>query len=66
MVILSTRQRAVRIEKLPDIANVATGALVFGQFLGNRPYSPALALYGVGIRSALIGFALLLAIENRK
>ena len=66
MVILSTRQRAVLIGKLPDIANVAAGALVFGQFLGDRPYSPALAVYGVGIWSALIGFALLLAMENNK
>ena len=66
MVILSPRQRAVLIEKLPDIANVAVGALVFGQFLGDRPYSPALALYGVGIWSALMGFVLLLAMENSK
>ena len=65
MVILSTRQRAVLIEKLPDIANVAAGALVFGQFLGDRPSSPALALYGVGIWSALMGFALLLANEEQ-
>ena len=66
MVRLSTRRRAVLVEKLPDIANVAVGALVFGQFLGDRPYSPALALYGVGIWSALMGFVLLLAMENSK
>ena len=66
MVVLSSRQRAVLVEKLPDIANVAAGALVFGQFLGDRPYSLALALYGVGIWSALMGFVLLLAMENSK
>ncbi len=66
MIILSSRQRAVLVEKLPDIANVAAGALVFGQFLGDQPYSPALALYGVGIWSALMGFVLLLAMENSK
>ena len=66
MVVLSSRQRAVLVEKLPDIANLAAGALVFGQFLGDRPYSPGLALYGVGIWSALMGFVLLLAMENSK
>ena len=61
---LSTRQRSVLVEKLPDIANVAAGALVFGQFLGDRGYSLVLALYGVATWSALTGFTLLLAKGN--
>ena len=61
MVRLSTRQRTVLVDKLPDIPNVAAGALVFGQFLGDQEYSLALALYGVGTWSALMGFTLLLA-----
>ena len=61
MVRLSTRQRTVLVDKLPDIPNVAAGALVFGQFLGDQEYSLALSLYGVGTWSALMGFTLLLA-----
>lgn len=36
---LSKRRRELLIDKLPDAANVALGALVFGQFLGKGPYS---------------------------
>ena len=52
------------VDKLPDIPNVPAGALVFGQFLGDQEYSLALALYGVGTWSALMGFTLLLAKES--
>jgi hypothetical protein len=32
MIRLKARQREVVVEKLPDLANVTAGALVFGQF----------------------------------
>ena len=44
MLRLRSRQRAVMVEKLPDVANLGVGALVFGQFVGEQPFSPWLAL----------------------
>lgn len=48
------------IEKLPDAANLALGALVFGQFLSERPYSVGLALIGITVWAALLSGAFLL------
>lgn len=36
-------------DKLPDAANLALGALVFAQFLEDRPFSRQLAAAGIGI-----------------
>jgi len=41
---LRERQRAVLIDKVPDLANIAAGALIFGQLLGEGPISPVIAL----------------------
>jgi hypothetical protein len=46
MVGLNREQRRTLADKLPDMANVAVGALVFGQFLGDRPFSPIAAIGG--------------------
>ncbi len=46
MVELSEGQRRVLIDKLPDIANVAAGAMVFGQFLSDQPFSVPVAAAG--------------------
>ena len=46
MVWLDDRQREMLADKLPDAANLALGALFFGQFLSDRPFSGALALSG--------------------
>jgi type IV secretory pathway TrbD component len=35
-------------EKLADIANLAAGALIFGQFLSEYSFSLSLAAFGVG------------------
>lgn len=61
MLELNREQRAVLADKLPDAASVAAGALVFGQFLGDRPFSPGLALVGIGVWASLIVFSLALA-----
>jgi hypothetical protein len=61
MLELRTKQRAVLIDKLPDVANIGAGALVFGQVLGDQPFSARLALFGVGMWLLLITFALILA-----
>ncbi len=48
------------VETLRDAANIAAGALMFGQFLGDSAFSTALAVVGLAVWSCLIGFALLL------
>jgi len=35
---LTTGQRRMLMDKLPDAANLALGGMVFGQFLGDRPF----------------------------
>ena len=57
-------QRALLAETFRDIANIAAGAMVFGQFLGERAFSPALALLGVAVWACLVLFAL--AVAGRK
>ena len=57
MVELGPRQRALFAETLRDVANIAAGAMVFGQFLGERPLSPRVALLGLTVWAALVIFA---------
>lgn len=61
MLELNSEQRAVLADKLPDAANIASGALVFGQFLGERPFSVWLALSGIAVWVAFVWCALVLA-----
>ena len=58
MVELRPRQRVLFAETLRDVANIAAGAMVFGQFLGEHPFSPAIALLGVVVWAALVIFAM--------
>lgn len=46
MLRLSTEQRRLLADKLCDIANLAAGALIFGQFIGDQRFSVPLALLG--------------------
>lgn len=55
MVGLTSEQRQMLMDKLPDAANLALGALVFGQFLGDRPFSLLLGVTGA------VGWVVLLA-----
>jgi hypothetical protein len=52
------------IDKLPDAANLALGGLVFGQFLGDRPFSVAVAVLGIVTWAALLGGAFVLGGET--
>ena len=61
MVELSKEQRRVIVDKVPDMANVAAGAMVFGQFLADRPFSIALAGAGIAAWVALGAYTLFLA-----
>jgi len=49
MLTFKRTQLTLLADKLSDVANLAAGALIFGQFLGEQPFSPLLALLGVGI-----------------
>jgi len=61
MLRLKPRQRAIAVEKLPDVANVAAGLLVFGQFVGEQPVSIWLAAAGLGIWAGFAGLTLFIA-----
>ena len=61
MVELTNGQRALLADKLPDVANIAAGALVFGQFLSDRTFSLPLAAAGVALWAFLFGCAAVLA-----
>jgi hypothetical protein len=58
------QQRVLLAETSRDIANLAAGAMVFGQFLVERAFSPWLALLGVAVWGCLVGFALALTGRN--
>ena len=60
MVGLNREQRRTLADKLPDMANVAVGAPVFGQFLGDRVFSPALAAMGAALWVCLLVFSVIL------
>jgi len=53
------------IDKLPDAANLALGALVFGQLLADRPFSPLVAILGAVSWVTLIGGAFWLGGKRR-
>ena len=57
MVGLTEEQRRMLIDKLPDAANLALGARVFGQFLGGRPFSSAVAVLGIVTWAVLLACA---------
>ncbi len=54
------------IDKLPDAANLALGALVFGQFLGDEPFSLVKAAGGLAGWFVLLGCAFALGGRGRK
>jgi len=61
MLDLKQAQRNMLADKLPDAANLAAGALFFGQFLGDQPFSLILAVFGITAWTVLIAWALVLA-----
>lgn len=54
-------QLTVLVETIRDAANVAAGALVFGQALSERSYSSTLAIVGICTWVGLLAFAFALA-----
>ena len=57
MLRLSAGGRTLLAEKVSDVANVAAGAMVFGQFLSDRPFSIWLMGLGWIIWVFLVGCA---------
>jgi hypothetical protein len=60
MLRLSSRRRELLSDKFADAANVALGALVFGQFVSEQPYSTTVAVVGFSIWLALTSMAVLM------
>jgi hypothetical protein len=54
MLRFSEEQRRTLADKVPDVANVAAGAMVFGQFLGGQRFSWLMATFGLAIWLVLI------------
>ena len=65
MLLLNDAQRGLLMDKVPDFANLAVGALLFGQFLGDRPFSLSLALCGLGSWAVLFAWAVVLAARKK-
>ena len=64
MLRLSERRRELLGEKFADAANVALGALVFGQFLSDEAYSAVLFSLGIALWLILITLAVLMTGER--
>lgn len=64
MLRLKPRQRAVIVEKLPDLANLFIGVLVLGQFVGEQPFSVTRVVVGTAVWAVFAGLTMLIAGGN--
>lgn len=64
MLRLSDRRRGVLVERFSELANIAVGALVFGQFLSGKPYSLGFAALGAVAWLVFIAVSLVIAGER--
>lgn len=64
MLELNTEQRRVLVDKVPDVGNLAVGALVFGQFLGGQR-SILVVCLGAMLWVVFFGWSLFLARRRR-
>jgi|GEM_PF-6087311 hypothetical protein len=58
---LRRAQRALLVDKLAELAELAAAAMVFGQFVGNQRYSLTVAVFGVFAWCVLLGWALIIS-----
>lgn len=65
MLKLTEGQRAVLVQAFPAVAHLGVGALVFGQFLRQQPFSVGLALGGVAVWVVFVSIAVALAAGKR-
>lgn len=61
MLVLKRRQRELLADKVPDTANLALGALVFGQFFSDRQFSLVSAVAGLALWVVLFVWAAVIA-----
>lgn len=61
MLRLKPKRRTVLSETFRELANLAAGAMVLGQFVGQQPLSFGVLLAGVAMWVMLVGLALLYA-----
>jgi hypothetical protein len=59
MIRLKREQRSLLAEKVADVANVAAGALIFGQALSGTAFSVKLAIVGIGAWLAMTAAAVI-------
>ena len=64
MIKFSNDQRMFVAEGLRELANLAAAALVFGQFVAERRFSPPVAIGGALVWFTLMSFAV--ALRKRK
>ncbi len=65
MLILKREQRVLLAETVRDMANIAAGAMVFGQFLGSQMFSVWIAVGGMAAWIVLVAWAIELAAETK-
>lgn len=66
MLVLNREQRNLLAETLRDIANIAAGAMVFGQFLADHTFSFWIAVGGVIVWIGLVMCAIALAGQRNR
>jgi hypothetical protein len=59
MLILNREQRRLFAETVRDIANVAAGAMVFGQFLSGNAFAPRVMVAGAALWIVFVSSAVL-------
>lgn len=64
MLQFSPEQRTLLAETVRDVAIIAAGAMIFGQFLSDGPFSPTLGIVGLLVWGSLVAFAI--AVTGRK
>jgi hypothetical protein len=64
MLRLKPGQRAVIVDKAPDLANLAAGVLVLGQFVGGDPPSVGLMILGAALWIAIAGITFVMQEAN--
>ena len=64
MLRLTPRLREMLADKLLDAANLAVGAMTFGQVVADRPFSTDWAALGAAMWLLLVGIAIFMAEEQ--
>ena len=65
MLRLTKKRREILAEKFGDLANLAVGALVFGQAISQDVFSPWVAVVGIAVWPVLTGLTYALAGGDR-